>query len=87
MPCCGKARALASPATPLTANAGTDAGPSAGPAIRETLFEYRGGRVLTVIGQGTGLQYRFVGFGARVYVDARDRASLAAVPLLREVRT
>jgi hypothetical protein len=43
--------------------------------------------VLTVIGQGTGLQYRFVGFGARVFVDARDRASLAAAPHLREVRT
>ena len=83
MPCCGKTRAPESPATPPTANAGTDARP----AIRETLFEYRGGRVLTVIGQGTGLQYRFVGFGARVFVDARDRASLAAVPRLREVRT
>jgi len=72
--------------TPRTASVGTDEGPSAGPAIRETLFEYRGGRVLTVIGQGTGFQYRFVGFGARVFVDARDRASLAAVPHLREVR-
>jgi hypothetical protein len=43
--------------------------------------------VLTVTGQGTGYQYRFVGFGARVEVDARDRASLAAVPQLREVRS
>jgi hypothetical protein len=50
------------------------------------MFEYRGGRVLTVVGQGTGYQYRFVGFGARVSVDARDRASLAAVPYLRQVR-
>jgi hypothetical protein len=50
------------------------------------VFEYRGGHVLTVIGRGTGYQYRFVGFGARVSVDARDRASLAAVPHLREIR-
>jgi hypothetical protein len=70
---------------PLAASARDDVGHSAGPAARETLFEYQGGRVLTVIGQGTGLQYRFVGFGARVFVDARDRASLAAVPRLREV--
>jgi hypothetical protein len=89
MPCCGKTRATPTPglANPPAAGAGTDAGPSSGPAIRETLFEYRGGRVLTVTGQGTGLQYRFVGFGARVFVDARDRASLAAVPHLRQVRT
>jgi hypothetical protein len=48
-------------------------------------FEYRGGRSLTVIGKGTGYQYRFVGYGARLGVDPRDRASLAAVPGLREV--
>ena len=86
MPCCGKTRVTPGRAPP-PASVGTDAGPSAGPAIRETLFEYHGGRVLTVIGQATGLQYRFVGFGARVFVDARDRASLAAVPHLREIQT
>jgi hypothetical protein len=48
-------------------------------------FEYRGGGVLTVIGQATGIQYRFVGYGNRATVDSRDRASLAAVPQLREV--
>jgi hypothetical protein len=48
-------------------------------------FEYLGGSVLTVIGQGTGWQYRFVGHGARLGVDSRDRASLAAVPQLRAV--
>ena len=46
-------------------------------------FEYTGGRVLSVTGQGTGRQYRFAGYGARLVVDARDRASLAAVPQLR----
>jgi hypothetical protein len=39
-----------------------------------------------VTGQGTGYQYRFVGHGARLWVDARDRAPLAAVPHLREIR-
>jgi len=57
----------------------------AGTAVRGPDFEYRGGSVLTVIGQGTGLRYRFVGHGARVSVDPLDRVSLAAVPSLREV--
>jgi hypothetical protein len=94
MSCCGKKRVAPSAATPSTASAGVNGstydnqvGSSAGPATRETRFEYQGGRVLTVTGQGTGYQYRFVGFGARLSVDARDRTSLAAVPQLREVRT
>jgi hypothetical protein len=93
MPCCGKKRLALGPMNPEAASAARDAtgnhnqsGPSAGAAARETQFEYRGGRVLTVTGQGTGYQYRFVGHGARLWVDARDRASLAAVPHLREVR-
>ncbi len=55
-----------------------------GIAPRGPEFEYLGGNVLTVTGQGTGLQYRFVGHGARVSIDPRDRASLARVPQLRE---
>jgi hypothetical protein len=55
------------------------------PPSRGAEFEYLGGSVLTVIGQGTGWQYRFVGHGARLGVDYRDRASLAAVPQLRAV--
>jgi hypothetical protein len=49
------------------------------------VFEYIGDRMLTVVGQGTGFTYRFAGRGARYTVDGRDRASLARVPLLREV--
>ena len=82
MPCCGKTRATAS----RPASSTVSVGPLARPATRDAVFEYLGGRVLTVIGRGTGYQYRFVGFGARVSVDARDRASLAAVPQLRELR-
>ncbi len=88
MPCCGKTRVTPGRTIQPAANQSAGAaGVAAGAAMRETLFEYRGGRVLTVIGQGTGYQYRFVGFGARVFVDARDRASLAVVPHLQEIRT
>ena len=93
MSCCGKKRLALGPMNPEAASAAqntfgnqTRPGPAAGPASRAAQFEYRGGRVLTVTGQGTGYQYRFVGHGARLWVDARDRASLAAVPHLREVR-
>jgi hypothetical protein len=60
-------------------------GIAAGALTRGPAFEYLGGSVLTVIGQATGLQYRFVGHGARARVDPRDRPSLAAVPQLREL--
>lgn len=78
MSCCGKKRISVSSA-PVSFAA------PAGVAVRGRDFEYLGGSVLTVTGQGTGLQYRFVGHGARVSVDARDRISLARVPHLREV--
>lgn len=48
-------------------------------------FEYRGGSVLTVTGQGTGQQYRFVGHGARMFVDLRDRDSMIRIPQLSEI--
>jgi len=58
------------------------------PGLRLAIFGacYVGARSLTVIGQATGYQYRFIGYRARVAVDPRDRMSLAAVPGLREVR-
>ena len=55
-----------------------------GSQTRVVEFEYQGGHILSVRGQGTGNQYRFIGHGARVAIDARDRASLAMVPGLRE---
>jgi len=93
MSCCGtkrnelNARMPARPGTgPAGAAPATPAfGAAAGPATRGLEFEYVGGSVLTVVGQGTGLQYRFVGHGARASVDPRDRQSLAAVPQLRAV--
>ena len=53
--------------------------------LPSAVFEYIGDRVLTVVGQGTGLTYRFSGRGARYTVDGRDRVSLARIAQLREV--
>lgn len=89
MSCCGKNRSVATATTRSAVNAPATrphSASAAGNVSRPTSFEYVGGRGVTVIGQGTGYQYRFVGRGARLSVDPRDRASLAAVPGLREVR-
>jgi len=83
MSCCGKNRASLSTTSPPRAPAARP--PAASATATPAEFEYLGGSVLTVIGQGTGTQYRFVGHGARVRVDPRDRPSLAAVPRLRDV--
>jgi len=88
MPCCGRKRtSLSLAATHPTVGAASHPRPYVPlhAASHGTYFEYQGGSVLTVIGQATGLQYRFVGYGARISVDPRDRPSLAAVPSLREV--
>ena len=49
-------------------------------------FEYVGETAITAVGNVTGRQYRFAKPGVPVVVDARDRWSLARVPLLREIR-
>lgn len=88
MSCCGKSRAAASEMTRPGSKppaARVFLGPSARAVSRPVVFEYVGARVMTVIGQWTGYQYRFIGYGARLSVDPRDRASLSAVPGLREV--
>ena len=82
MPCCGQKRALQQP-VPTPATRPHTPTPIAIAATAQ--FEYIGNRVLTVVGQGTGRQYRFVGNGARLTVDARDQSSLARVPGLRAV--
>ena len=86
MPCCGKNRsaAVATIRSAADASAMRPSGVPAGNASRAVHFEYRGGHTLSVVGQGTGYHYRFVGYGARLSVDPRDRASLAVVPHLRE---
>jgi hypothetical protein len=89
MSCCGSKRNSIGSIGKATAPAVADVRPGpfaapAGAAARGPEFEYIGGNVLTVTGQATGLQYRFVGHSARATVDPRDRASLARVPQLRE---
>jgi len=89
MSCCGKERnSVASRPVHAQASAPMQVGPSpasAAAATQRPEFVYHGGGVLSVVGPVSGLQYRFVGYGARLAVDARDRASLARVPQLQEV--
>ena len=87
MSCCGNKRAAAVAAirSGSESSATRHASVTAMNTTRGTQFEYNGGHSITVVGQGTGYQYRFVGFGARLSVDPRDYASLAIVPQLREV--
>lgn len=88
MSCCGKKRedrrtpaafiSAAAPARPPW-KAQTQ------PAIRPTVeFEYTGKTAMAVIGAVSRLRYTFIKPGAKVKVDARDRASLAALPHLRQ---
>ena len=73
MICCGKGRSQ------LKTTAG-----HAGRAAT-VVFEYVGRTRLSVIAPTTRTSYRFDRPGARVLVDGRDRASLATIPLLRQV--
>jgi hypothetical protein len=48
-------------------------------------FEYTGRTGLTVTGAVTGRVYRFDQTGSRISVDPRDRPSMAAIPVLKQV--
>ena len=50
------------------------------------VFRYDGDRPVVVIGRVTGTRYHFAGRGAEVAIDIRDRASVAQLPRLREMR-
>ena len=78
--CCGRSRVLSG----LTAarNSGITA---AGPRPAQVTFQYTGDTGLTVSRTPSGASYRFGYPGARLLVDARDRAALARIPLLRIV--
>ena len=76
MSCCGQARS--------SAGIGVINGdPLPGPDL--AVFEYVGRTALSVVGRATGVQYRFAQPGARVTVDRRDRNSLDALPMLKQV--
>jgi hypothetical protein len=73
MSCCGKVRSR------VTATQADSARP------KGFLFEYVGRTSLTIIGPATRTGYCFARPGSRVMVDSRDRASLATIPVLRQV--
>jgi hypothetical protein len=73
MSCCGRMR---------TRTLNAIAAPRQTAAV---LFQYTGRTGLTIVGPATRTSYRFDRPGARAIVDARDRAPLAAVPMLRQV--
>lgn len=75
MSCCGKARSQVLPAQSKK--------PAERPAT--ALFEYVGRTRLAMIGPVTRTSYTFDRPGARVLVDGRDRASLAMIPVLRQI--
>jgi hypothetical protein len=74
MSCCGKGRSQLNATSNLMAGRPT-----------AVVFEYIGRTRVSVIGPATRTSYRFDHPGARVLVDRRDRASLSAIPLLRQV--
>ena len=89
MPCCGKQRMSLNEMTRANhsaAAARTEAGLPPRLLHAKVFFEYAGQKSMTVIGPVTGKRYRFTGPGAVTEVDLRDRASLAGVPHLKQVR-
>jgi len=84
--CCGKMRTQFREAIPnfQPPSPATVARPQPGRYSVAT-FEYIGRTRLTVAGPVTGREYRFERPGARMEVDPRDRASIASVPLLRQL--
>jgi hypothetical protein len=48
-------------------------------------FQYVGKKAIIAVSPISGRQYRFGYSGAIVQVDPRDRASLAAIPNLRQI--
>lgn len=77
MSCCGKSRSLAGTAMSHQTRQNTSI-----PGL--IAFEYIGRTALTVIGPASRTTYRFDQPGARIMVDARDRPSLDALPMLKQ---
>ena len=86
MGCCGgdRGRGLAigsassrpAPSTPVTMRT----------QATVAVFRYEGSESLTVIGRITGRKYWFEKNGSEIAVELRDRASVAQVSKLRELR-
>jgi hypothetical protein len=81
--CCGRS-SKPTPRTPSFPSPSSGLGPQTA-ARAATWFEYRGSSALTIVSPHTGAVYRFPAPGARVAIDARDRAWVAFVPNLARV--
>lgn len=84
--CCGQKMMRPSgafrPDTSVQRPAASQVPAAAGPSY----FEHVSAGTLVVRGPVSGKQYRFVGQGATLIIDHRDRASLKRVPHIRELR-
>jgi hypothetical protein len=89
MSCCGQVRQqMRSQAGPAVRADNTARAASSEQSLfdqRGAAFQYVGKTAMTAIGLVSGRQYRFASPGAILQVDPRDRASLAAVPNLRQI--
>jgi hypothetical protein len=87
MSCCGQMRAQQrKTSSPFVHELGAPRTSGGRLPMGTAYFEYIGQTAITAVGNVTRRQYRFATPGVPVVVDARDRWSLARVPLLREVR-
>ncbi len=86
MNCCGNKRNAWQHAE-QPQRGGIPAGTSSAQGVKTIYFEYIGPTALTVVGQITAQRYRFAAPGAVIAVDARDAASLMAVPHLKRARS
>ncbi len=80
MSCCGKNRTLSG----MSGGSPSDRSTANRPRY-EVFVEYTGRTALVVIGPVSGRYYRFTYPGARLPVDARDRAALRQIDHLRIV--
>jgi hypothetical protein len=80
MACCGQRRGLLS-----TGGVVATAPKRSQPGSRVVLYQYTGMTAMTVVGPLSGSKYRFAAPGAKVQVDLRDVAAMAALPNLRRL--
>ena len=84
MPCCGGNRARFMMHGSTSGSTSPQAVVMQQPTV--AIFRYEGDGSLTVIGPQTGRKYWFERNGAELAIDMRDRAAVAKVPKLRQVR-
>jgi hypothetical protein len=87
MGCCGSKRAqFNTSSTSLLQRPAAPAVASMRVGHARPVFMYQGSVPLTLIGRVSGMRYCFAQLGARLAVDPRDAAIMAATPSLVRVR-